>query len=385
MKVIHIITGLNDGGAEAVLYRLCTHESVANHHAISMMGEGKYGPLLRQAGVSVSCLNMPQGRVTPNGLWRLWRLLRQERPAVVQTWMYHADLIGGVLARLAGVKRVFWGIHHTTLDARHSKRSTILVAKLCAVLSRWVPTAIVCCAQKALQVHRDLGYVGKMQVIPNGYDLSRFAVNDAAGGRLRAEWGIGDRYLLGMVGRFDPQKDHKNFLAALAELKRRGVAFAAVLVGRGLDASNPQLAGWLTELGLEAEVRLLGQRSDIPDVMNALDVHVLSSAFEAFPNVVAEAMACGTPAIATQVGDAALIVGDTGWVVPPQDAAALADALLAAREAMNDADAWAARRAAARQRVEENFSLRRMVASYEALYGLSSGTTGARERVAGEL
>lgn len=369
-SVIHLISGLNDGGAEAVLYRLCTSHLGMNHQVISMMGDGKYGPLLRQAGVTVTCLNMPQGRVTLGGLWKLWHLLRKERPDVVQTWMYHADLIGGVLARLAGIKKIFWNIRHTTLDAEHSKRSTILVAKLCALISGWVPTGIVCCAQKAEEVHRALGYVSSnMPVIPNGYDLSRFALDVEARTRLRAEWGVGDRWLLGMVGRFDPQKDHRNFLSALAELKQRGTDFYAVLIGRGMDGSNSQLAGWLQELGLVNDVLLLGQRTDIPDVMNALDVHVLSSAFgEAFPNVVAEAMACGTPVISTDVGDAAMIIGDTGWVVAPQNASALVDALSVACAEMDDTQQWAARRAAARQRVEDNFSLSRMVASYDALW-----------------
>lgn len=370
-KCLHIITGLNDGGAEAVLHRLVTTDRENVHHIVSMMNDGKYGPLLRDAGVQLTCLNMPQGKVTLRGLWQLWRLLRKEHPAVVQTWMYHADLIGGVVARLAGVRKVFWNIRHTTLDEKHSKRSTILVARLCARLSHWVPTAIVCCAQKALEVHRDLGYAArKMHVIANGYDLSRFSLNKQARTRLRAQWRISEnQWLLGMVGRFDPQKDHHNFIEALSFLKKQSIDFRLVLVGREIHSENLQLREWFSKFELENNVQLLGQRTDVQDVMNALDVHVLSSAFgEAFPNVLAEAMACGTPVVTTDVGDAAVIVGDTGWVVPPKDATALAHALLQARRAMDDAEGWQLCRAAARQRVEENFSLSRMVESYNALW-----------------
>lgn len=367
--VVHIITGLNDGGAEAVLLRLCAHEADNQYHVISLMSDGKYGPLLREVGATVTCLNLPQGRVTLGGLWRLWCVLRSKNPDVVQTWMYHADLIGGVMARIAGVKRVFWNIRNTTPDVEHTTKSTILVVRLCALLSPWVPETIVCCAQRSLEGHRDLGYTAnKLCVIPNGYDLSRFAVNVAARDRLRAEWGVNDRFVLGMVGRFDPQKDHKNFLSALTQLKQEGVSFYAVLVGRGLDASNGQLVAWLAELGLADNVHLLGQRTDIPDVMNALDVHVLSSFGEAFPNVLAEAMACGTPVVTTDVGDAAMIAGDTGWVVPAKNATALAGALLQVQAAMADNLAWQARRVAARQRVQVNFSLSRMVANYKALW-----------------
>lgn len=363
--IFHVISGLNDGGAEAVLYRLCTNDNTEKHHVISLMDEGKYGPLLRKAGVSVSCLYMPRGRVTPGGLWRLWQLLRQTRPQVVQTWMYHADLIGGVVARLAGIRQVCWGIHHSTLDVEKSRRSTIRVAGLCARISSWVPSVIVCCAQEALEVHRDLGYAAnKLQMIPNGYDLVRFNIDAVSRTQLRVELGTENRWLIGMVGRFDPLKDHKNLLDALATIKYREVDFCCVLVGRGLDQNNTQLTAWLSELDLTEKVKLLGQRVDIPDVMNALDVHVLSSSSEAFPNVVAEAMACGTPAVVTDVGDAAVIVGETGWVVPPKDPEALADALLQAHIAMQDEVAWQARCAAARQQVEAHFSLEHMVESY---------------------
>lgn len=371
MNILHLITGLSDGGAEAVLYRLCTHDAENRHVVVSMMDEGKYGPLLRAAGVAVHCLGMPRGRVTVRGLWRLWRLLRAERPTVVQTWMYHADLVGGVLARLAGVRAVCWGIHHSNLEPGKSRRATIWVARLDARLSRWVPAAIVCCAAQARDVHVRLGYAAeKFVIIPNGYDVGRFRPDAAARARLRAEWGVPDGVpLLGMVARFDPQKDHANLLAACARLQASGADFAAVLVGTGCDAGNAALVQQLAAAGLTQRVRLLGRRDDVPAVMAALDLHVLSSLGEAFPNVLAEAMACGTPCVTTDVGDAAQIVGETGWVVPPRDADALAAAIGAAlRERAEQPAAWAGRRRAARERVVEHFDIERMAGAYRAVW-----------------
>lgn len=373
MNIFHIITGLADGGAEAVLYRLCTHDAENRHVVVSMMDEGKYGPLLRAAGVAVHCLGMPRGRVTVRGLWRLWRLLRAERPTVVQTWMYHADLVGGVLARLAGVRAVCWGIRNSNLEPGKSRRATIWIARLDARLSRWVPAAIVCCAAQARDVHVRLGYAAeKFVIIPNGYDVGRFRPDAAARARLRAEWGVPDGVpLLGMVARFDPQKDHANLLAACARLQASGADFAAVLVGTGCDAGNAALVQQLAAAGLTQRVRLLGRRDDVPAVMAALDLHVLSSAYgEAFPNVLAEAMACGTPCVTTDVGDAAQIVGETGWVVPPRDAAALAEGIAAAlKEWRERPDEWAARRCAARERIVETFGLDRMVQAYRRVWG----------------
>ena len=291
--------------------------------------------------------------------------------------MYHGDLMGGLMARLAGVPRVCWGIHHTTLERGKSARSTIWIARVNARLSRWVPQTIVCCAEKAREVHSALGYAAeKMVVIPNGYDLERFKPDAAARAQLRHAWGVpDDTFLVGMVGRFDSQKDHANLLAALNGFKRICNGFRCVLVGKDLDQDNATVKSWIAEQGLESHVQLLGQRSDIPAVMNALDVHVLSSAYgEAFPNVLAEAMACGTPCVTTHVGDAALIVDDTGWVVPPRDAQALASALGAAlRERGEQPADWAERQCAARERVVALFDIERMAAAYRAVWQSAAG------------
>ncbi|TSE18223.1 putative glycosyltransferase EpsF [Tepidimonas alkaliphilus] len=370
MKVLHVITGLGDGGAEAVLHRLITHDPHDEHQVVSLTGLGKYGPLLAERGVAVTALHMPRGRLTWVGLRGLWRAVRQARPHVIQTWMYHADLLGGVAGRLAGAP-VVWGVRNTTLEPGRSSRGTIVVARLCGWLSRRVPQRIVACAQAAVQVHAALGYDrARMVVIPNGYDLARFRPDTEARARLRCEWGVPDDVpLLGMVARFDPQKDHPNLIAALGRLRQAGHGFRVVLVGTGVDAGNAALAQAVSSAGLQEEVRLLGPRADIPAVMNALDVHVLSSAYgEAFPNVLAEAMACGTPCVTTDVGDAAQIVGETGWVAPPRDAAALAGALEHALHAWRDAPGWRARQQVCRQRIEQRYSIEAMVQRYRSVW-----------------
>ncbi|MEO3432604.1 glycosyltransferase [Inquilinus sp. CAU 1745] len=378
MKILHVITGLSDGGAEAVLHRLCTYDDVHRHAVVSLMDEGKYGPLLRAAGVDVYCLGMPRGGVTLRALLRLVMLLRQQRPQVVQTWMYHADLIGGLAARLAGIREVCWGIRHSNLVLGKSRRSTILVAKTCAWLSGVVPRTIVCCSHQAAEVHRALGYAGdKFRIIPNGYDLTRFAPDLSARLRLRMGWSSdSDVPVIGMVARFDPQKDHGNLIAALGRLSLNGQQFLCILAGYGVDAENAELCGRLEAAGVRDRVLLLGQQSDIPAIMSALDVHVLSSSSEAFPNVLAEAMACGIPCVTTDVGDASLIVGKTGWVVPPRDGQALAGALAVALGARLDPAAWEDRRQACQSHILEKFSIERMIEAYHAVWQEAAGQTG---------
>lgn len=375
MRVLHIITGLSDGGAEAVLYRLVTHDLQNTHHVVSLTSEGKYGPLLREKGAEVTALDMPRGRLTLRGLTGLWRALRRWRPDVVQTWMYHADLLGGIAGWLVGVP-VVWGIRNTTLEPGSSAHTTIWVARLCARLSRRMPARIVACAQAAVRVHAGIGYdAARMTVIPNGYDLSRFAPDASAREQLRREWGVPDDVpLVGMVARFDPQKDHANFIGAIVALVQRGVDFRAVLVGTGMTADNRDFVVQIQAAGLSDRVLLLGPRTDVPKVMNALDIHVLSSAYgEAFPNVLAEAMACGTPCVTTDVGDAARIVGDTGWVVPVRDAGALVAALEAALCAWRDRAAWVDRQQRCRQRISAEFAIETMVRRYREVWAQAVG------------
>lgn len=371
MLIAHIITGLNNGGAEAVLYRLVTNDTKHKHVVVSLMGMGKYGPMLEEKGIEVVCLNMSQGKLTLGGVLTLWKTLRKHKPDVVQTWMYHADFIGGLVAKLAGIKNIVWGIHHTDLVPGESRKATILIARLCAKISAFVPTKIVCCAERAAQVHAELGYKKeKMVVIGNGYELSHFRVDEAMGAETREALGIeANTPLLGKVGRFNALKDHKNLLQALAILKNKGLVFRALLVGPDIDVNNTELMSWVGQSQLQDNLFLLGQRTDIPALMNALDVHILSSLSEAFPNVLAEAMACGTPCVTTDVGDAGLIVGDTGWVVPPRNAEDLADAIeQALLEKQSNPEAWQQRKQASRTRIEENFSVERMVESYHKVW-----------------
>lgn len=369
MLITHVITSLGDGGAEAVLFRLCTQSTDNRHVVISLTDEGKYGHSLRANGVDVHTLGISFNPGAPLAFLALIQLLRKYRPDVVQTWMYHSDLIGGVAARIAGIKAIAWGIRNTVLERGRSKVVSLLIAHLLARLSWWLPCRIVVCAQRAMEVHATLGYQQAiMRFIPNGYDLSVFTPGVDQAAALRAEWGVPSNMAsVGSVARYDPYKDHSNLLRALSLLHSRKIQLCCVLVGSNVDADNRQLTCEIRDLGLQDAARLLGARTDIPAIMSAFDVFVLSSSAEAFPNVVAEAMACETPCVVTDVGDAAQIVGDTGWVVPPRDPNALAEAIeTAVKESKQPS--WLLRRVLARNRISHNFEIGHMVNAYHVLW-----------------
>ena len=367
LHVVHIISGLGQGGAETVLHRLVTAPGQAVRHTVVSLGsEGVFGPLLRSAGIQVITLDMPAGRLTWRGLKRLHGLVKTEQPDVVQTWMYHADLIGGIVARTAGVRAVSWGIRNSGANLEKSSRLTHLIAWLCARLSGVVPAGIVACAQDAAARHQARGYRDdRMEVIPNGYDLSRWVARAGARQRLRAEWGVADDVpVFGSVARWNPLKDHANLLEGFAVCLRSVPDARCVLVGHELTADNAALMALIDRWQLRDKVILLGRRNDVPDVMSALDIHVLSSCAEGFPNVVAEAMAAGVACVVTDVGDAARIVGDYGWVVPAQNGAMLGQSMVAAQRELGT-PAMEERLRLGRERVERLYSLPAMVAAYE--------------------
>ncbi len=370
MKILHIINSLNDGGAEGVLYRLATYDKNNEHFIVSLMAEGKYFQLLTNNGIKVINLNMPRGKITLTGIWGLFHFIKTQQPDAIQTWLYHSDFIGGLVSFLAGKKNIYWGIRHNNLNRCTSKFGTIVVAKICAYLSRWIPKKIVCCSHEAAKAHIAFGYrADKISVIPNGYDLDKFTPDINTRKESRNRINISKKqFLLGMVARFDIIKDHKNLLAALGIVNKRGINFYCLLAGTGIDASNKELSELIDKESIRDNLILLGRQDNIHLIMNMLDVHILSSSDEAFPNVLAEAMACGIPCISTDVGDASSILGNTGWIVKKQNPAALASAIIEARNTSLNNNSWQNRKIEARSRIIENYSIENMVAEYNRIW-----------------
>ena len=329
--VTHVIVGLGVGGAELMLRRLIeSHRSdpLFQHKVISLTSLGVVGKQLQAEGVAVEVMNMRSPMNFPATLWRMTRLLRNQRPDVVQTWMYHADLLGGLAARMAGNKKVIWGIRTTDVSAGGS-RATGLVRWLCARLSRWIPHTIVCAAEASRRVHVALGYrADRMTVVPNGFDLPRLQATPEQVAGLRSACGFSaDTVVVGTLGRFNAVKDPHNFVRAAGLLAREYPRAQFLMVGRDCNAANVQLMGWIKATGCADRFVLLGERSDAPVCLAAMDVFCLSSRTEGFPNVVGEAMAMRKACVVTDVGDAAYLLGECGVVVPKEDSAALAEGM----------------------------------------------------------
>lgn len=384
MKVTHVITGLDTGGAETMLYRLLLHTDRAAYESevISMTDIGAVGEKIRALGVPIRALGMRRGVPNPLGVLRLARWLSQYSPDVVQSWMYQADLVSGLAARLAGGMPVAWGIHNAYLEPRSVKRIKLWTVRACIWSSGWLPSRIVCCSEASREVHARLGYPQKkMMVVPNGSDLAAFRPDPEARRSVCEELGLRvETPLIGLVARFDLPKDHRTFVQAAGLLHTRVPEAHFILCGDSITRENPQLTEWIDAARVRSRCHLLGRRLDVPRLSAALDVATSSSSFsEAWPLAVGEAMACGVPCAVTDVGDSSVIVGDTGRVVPPKNPQALADAWHGLLTLGPDERARLSQ--AARRRMEEHFDLLGAVAKYEKLYeelALRSDLAGSR-------
>lgn len=368
--ILHIIVGLEVGGAELMLKRLVEGHRADpryRHAVISLTSIGEVGRQLQAGGVEVISLDMRSMLAAPLAFWRLYRHIRAARPDLVQTWMYHADLLGGLAARLAGVRNVVWGVR--TTDVRAAGVSTTTVLRFaCAHLSAWVPRIVVCAADASRRAHEALGYdARRMRVVPNGFDLAVLTPAPDARARLRAEWGIGaDTVVVGSLARFNPAKDHHNFIAAAGLLLAQWPHTRFLMIGRNIAADNAQLVQWIAATGQPQRFILVPQRRDVADCLAAMDIFCLHSRTEGFPNVVGEAMSVGLPCVVTDVGDAAYLVGEASAVAAPGDPVALAAALAAMLA--QPAPARARIGAAARARIAADFTMAASIGRFEQLY-----------------
>lgn len=323
--VVHVISGLAVGGAEMALYRLVLQfrGSEYAHTVIALTPEGGMGARFADSGIRLIVLDVRRSPILH--LLRLYRLIRSLQPDIVQTWLYHADLLGGLAARAAGNRNVIWGIRTTDVDGGCA-RATTLVRRACASLSRWIPHTIVCVAEAALRSHRQVGYdVSRMVVVGNGFDLPAPSASQVQRQKLRAQCGLAPGHIvLGTLGRFNLDKDHANFVKAAGQLADRHPQLRFLMVGRDLDGANQELQRWIGATGHPECFVLLGERADVAACLSAMDIFCLSSRTEAFPNALGEAMAMGLPCVTTDVGDAAVLVADTGIVVPKANPDALA-------------------------------------------------------------
>ncbi|MFN0078881.1 MAG: glycosyltransferase [Prosthecobacter sp.] len=383
-SIMWLTTGLGSGGAEMMLVQLILGLPNLQHIVISLTGGGKHADALRNAGIQIHSLDLPAGKPTLRSMWRLFKIVRRTKPDVLMGWMYHG-CFAATIARFMRFKRIpiLWNIRQSLYDLKLEKRGSALVIRSLASLS-WLPQRITYNSQLSAKQHEAIGYrSSKTQLIPNGFDLTKWQPRDCRTGvatarpsadappppRDHAQESGGSAKvielqmtaqlaehtqptpLIGRFGRNAAMKDYATFIAAAKLITVKHPEAQFIIVGAETET-----------LDVPPNIQLLGERHDLPELTASLNIAVSSSAFgEGFPNVVGEAMACAVPVVATDIGDTRWVMGKTGHIVPSRDPQALANACL------EIIDSGITQDLAARQRIETHFSLTSALKQFENL------------------
>ena len=333
MKILYIITNLNLGGAEVQLYKIV--ENLKNNHqikVISLLSMGDIGDKLIKSGIELSVINFSKKRFLFFSFLKLCITISKFKPDIVHTWMYHANLIGGLAAKMSNVKSILWSIHHNDLSTVHNKLSTVVIAKIGAFFSHLIPKQIICVSNDSIKRHINFGYQQKKMIfIPNGIDVLEFSNIDNARQLLFENYDFpDDAKLIGFASRFDPIKNHDGFFASIADIRITNpkINLQIILSGKNIDNNNIELISMINKYGLFECVHLMGMIDDMPLFMSSIDLIVSASFSEAFSLVLAEALSCETLCVTTIEGDTEAVVEGIGKRVPAGNLTLLSKAII---------------------------------------------------------
>ena len=360
-KVLHIITGLESGGAEKNLFNLVINDKLNDHYIFSLSDYGKYIKIIKKNKIKVKIFQFN----VFNFLYKFFKIsndINKIRPDLIITWLYHADFVGGLLGKVNRVKRIYWNIRSSTLSKQSTKFSTNVLRIVLSKLSKLIPNKIIYCAISAKNIHKKIGYANKSVHIPNGIDVKVFKPN-------KKKIDNKSCFKIGYLARWDPQKNFNLAFHAIRLLKEEHFKFKLILAGEKINKKNYKLKSMIKFYQLEDYVVLLGEVKNMPNLYNSLDLSIMTSSYgEAFPNVLAESMSCGVPCVSTNIGDASYIIGSKGWICKKFNPHEFKLYLIKAIRLRNEnLTKWVKLKNDCRKRVEDNFTLNSMIKNYQNL------------------
>ena len=367
IKILHTIIALNNGGSERSLQKLIYNidNNIFENRILCIFNEGYVGKEIEKKGFKVYVLFRKNNIIN---FLKSIKKIRKYKPDIIQTWLPHADFLGGFIAFLTGSKNVIWNLRLSNIELKKNKLHSLFFIRFNALLSWFVPKKIICNSSKASKVHINIGYKkDKICYVPNGFDTDRFNSDKQIRRKLRKNYNIPiESKVFGLIGRYTPLKNHIGFLNAAQLILRKNTNVLFLLAGENIDQNNIELMKIIKKNKLEKHIILLGIRDDIENVINCLDFSICCSYGESFPNIIGESMSCAVPCIVSKVGDCSKIIEDSGWIFKSTSSTDIADKL---NEVLKIADYEIEKKGSiARSIIKEKYSMDISVSKYEKIY-----------------
>lgn len=364
-KILHIITSLGDGGAEGVLYRLISGSIGKFHHeVIALSVDKKYEKLLKKKRIKVYNINLSKNKIQIKKIFKLYSIIKKKKDYIIQTWLYHADFLGGLLGYISGNRNIYWNIRTSEISFKSTKLKTLIIIFLNAILSWIIPKKIIICSQNSINIHKSVGYKNKFKLIHNGFDKKIYLPKK---NYVRKNFNLRNhQVIIGCVARFHAVKNHDYLLSIFSKIKDIP-NIRLVLIGTKMDENNLALMEKIKKYNIQDKVKLLGKRNDVFYIYKLFDIFILTSLSEGFPNVLAEAMINKNICLSTNVGDTKAIINNNKFIIPKNDIKKSAEMLKKLIKKKNSKQ-WFLIKNKNKKQIIDNFSLIKMVKEYSYVW-----------------
>ena len=375
MNVIHIINSLKKGGAEGNLYRLCklhkkNYKQKINITIITLINNGYYEEDLQKIGVKIFSLDFEENNKLLSFIKKiliLRKIIKKIDPNIIQSWMYHSNFFSLFIQKKYQDK-IFWNIRHSELNFKISKKKTILISIICGLFSRIIPKKIIYCSQKSIEFHENNHFYSKYKtiLIDNGYSDKTFYPSQYLRFNFKKKNKIQKKDItLGYAGRYAKQKNIKSLLLAFSKIIKHHDNVYLYMVGKNISNKNKELSNFVSELKIKKKIFFLNEQKNLLEFYNGIDILVLASHSESFPNVIAEAMLCSTPVLASNAGCSKKIVDKYGFIMDKNDHLSITKNLNKTIDIMvNKKKKWKFLKKSARIQIQKNFSIEKMTNNY---------------------
>lgn len=329
MKILHIINSLKKGGAEGNLFRLCKfHKKKYNTKidvtVLTLTDNGFYEPELGKLGIKVYSLKInPNNKLSglTKKIIKLRKLILDLNPDIIQSWMYHSNFLTLFLPKKFHSK-VFWNIRHSELNFKISKKMTIFLSLICGIFSKFVPRKIIYCSERSIKFHEKQHFYSKDKavLIYNGYNHKNYFPSKNLRINFRKKYKINkEQIILGYAGRYAKQKNIPSLLSAFSKVNKKNSSVFLFMAGKDINLKNKELVNYINDLGIKTNVIFLNEQKNLLKFYNGIDLLILTSFSESFPNVLPEAMLCTTPVLSSDAGCSKKIIDKFGFVMKNND------------------------------------------------------------------